>query len=158
MSDPNVFLAALAGVSLVVSIPVAIYASYKSFVAKTFTEQIKFTALFVIPILITFALGELAGITRFPRFSDVPETAPSATELFSKMPAMQIALLAVAAIIWIVGNKLLLDSHKKRTGKSWWDIANPFKPHFGDYNTKERSTFVVTLLVAMAFGFGALIV
>ena len=158
MTEPNTFLVALTGISLIISFPVSMYAFYKSFNAKTFSEQVKYTALFIVPILVTFALGELAGVTRFPRFSDVPETTLSAPDLFEKMPALQIGLLVIAGLVTIVGNKLLMDSHQRRTGKSWWDMANPFKPLIGNYNKQEKLIFVVILIVGLAFGYGALIV
>ncbi len=157
MNETNVCLAALAGISLVAAIPIAFYAAYKTFVAKTFVEQAKYTALFVIPIVVTFALGELAGITRLPRFSDLPESAPGPTELFDKMSGVQIVLLAIAALIFLAGNKWLMDSHNKRSGKSGWDAANPFKPQFGNYNTRERLAFVIIQVTTLALGFGALI-
>ena len=158
MTQPNTFLVALTCISLVISIPVAMYAIYKSFNARTFLDQVKYTLLFVAPILITFGLGELAGVTRFPRFSDVPETTLSVPELFGKMPALQIGLLVIAGLVWIVGNKLLMDSHQRRTGKSWWDMANPFKPLIGNYNKQEKLIFVAILVVGLAFGYGALVV
>jgi hypothetical protein len=158
MTEPNTFLLALTGISMIVSFPVAIYAFYKSFNAKSFFEQAKYSALFVAPVLITFALGELAGVTKFPRFSDVPETTLSVPELFAKMPALQIGLVIVAGLIVIAGNKLLMDSHQRRTGKSWWDMANPFKPLIGNYDKREKLIFIIILVAGMTFGFGAIIV
>jgi hypothetical protein len=156
MSEPNIYIAILAGIALLVTFPVSGYAFFKSFGARNISDHVKYGLLFVVPILITFGLAELAGITELPTYPDEPREIPPASLIFSKLNTWQIGFIACAAITWIGGLNVLLNFHRKRTGKPWWVMINPFSPMFRDFDRSEWKIFAGLLIVSLAFGVAAL--
>jgi hypothetical protein len=78
---------------------------------------------------------------------------------FASMPTNQVALLVLAAIVWLGGGNLLVARHYVRRGESPWSGFKPLSFPFAKFNTLEWLALlglaVLTLsLGALAISFG----
>ena len=157
MSEPKGFLVILTAAAFFIAFPTAVIAWVRMLRAKTSIEYLKSIALFAFPILGVFLLADIAGLIEFPPpMPEEPVQIPTLSEIFSRMPGWQLAMLGAAAITWIIGGNILMFFHLRRTGKRWWVLFNPFHPPFGEFNAQEWSILGGLLFVSMFFGIVAL--
>lgn len=157
MTEPNEIFAIATAVAFVIAFPTTVIAWFRILRAKTSTEYFKNVVLFVLPILVVFVLADMAGLADFPPpMPKEPVEALRPSDIFSQLSLLQLILLGVASVIWIVGGNILLLAHLRRTGKRWWVLLNPFRPPFGEFNSKEWSILGGLLVASMVLGIAAL--
>ena len=137
----------LTWVTFAVAMVVAPVAWFRMVRAKTRAAYWKNIALFAGPILLVFLFANGAGL--MPEAPTPPPAPPSPQDVFGKMPASQVILLAMVAAVWIGGGNLLFHLHNRRLGKKWWQAMNPLDPPFKDFSSREWSILVVLVIVSL---------
>lgn len=130
---------------------------YRMVRAKTRTAYWGNMGLFAGLILGVFLVAERAGFdTGLKNAPPPPESVPSFEQVFGQMPAMQLALLIAAAVLWIGGGNVLSYLHNRRLGKRWSQTLNPLDPPFKDFNGREWAALGVLTVGSLALGSAAI--
>lgn len=129
---------------------VAPVAWFRMLKAKTRPQYLKAIALFVLPILATFALGELSSFKSAAPAPQAPAPTLTLEQAFSGFSFAQGLLLALAAVIWIGGGNLLLWRIHKRAGRSFWRAMNPLNPPFRDFTGRDWFVLIVLAAASMS--------
>ena len=135
----------------VVAMVISPVAWYRMVRAKNRVDYWKNIVLFAIPILLALFLAKNSGLMKEAP-STPPPGMPSAVEIFEKMPAEQILLIGLAALIWIGGGNFLFSMHNRRLGKKWWQALNPLEPPFKDFNSREWLILCALIASSMCVG------
>lgn len=114
--------------------------------AKSQRSYLVNVAIFVLPIVVVFGLGHLAG---FVDFSAPLTDEPPANLSVPQLSWIQVLLLSAAGCLWLIGGNVLMYRHTKRMGRSYWSILNPFKPQFRDFTAREWASLVVLVAVTL---------
>lgn len=117
--------------------------------AKDQSKYLKNAALFVVPIVLVFALASLTGQLD-KSASDAAPVAEAA--LAPELTWVQVFLLALAGGTWLGGGSLLWFRHTKRVGRSWWSVLNPLQPQFRDFNTREWLILAALAVTSLSLG------
>lgn len=132
-------------------------AFYRMIRAKTRTAYWGNMGLFAGLILAVFLVAELAGFdTGLGKTSPPPQSIPPIDQVFGQMPAIQLALLIAAAVLWIGGGNLLFYLHYRRLGKRWWQALNPLDPPLKDFSGREWTVLGVLTVGTLALGAAAI--
>lgn len=114
--------------------------------AKSQWSYLVNVAIFVLPIVVVFGLGHLAG---FVDFNAPLKDEPPANLSVPQLSWIQVLLLSAAGCLWLIGGNVLMYRHTKRMGRSYWSILNPFKPQFRDFTAREWASLVVLVAVTL---------
>ena len=150
----NPFLEMLTWVTFAITLVIAPVAWFRMVRAQTRAAYWKNIVWFIAPILLTFVFANMADL--MPKVPTPPPTPPDAQDVFDRMPTGQKVLLVATAVVWIGGDNLLSHFHRRRLGKKWWQVLNPFDPPFKDFNTREWLFLGAILVVSLALGFLAI--
>jgi hypothetical protein len=136
----------------VAALVVAPLAWFRMLKAKTRAQYFKAIALFVLPILVTFSLGNLSSFKSPSPVPQAPAPAPTLEQAFSGFTFAQGVLLALAAVIWIGGGNLLLWRIHRRAGRSFWSAMNPLNPPFRDFVGRDWVMLAALAAASMVLG------
>lgn len=136
-------------VAFCVTMVVAPIAWLRMLMAKDQSKYLKNAALFVVPILLVFALASLTGQLDEPASNAAPVAEGA---LAPELTWFQVVLLALAGGTWLGGGSLLWFRHTKRVGRSWWSVLNPLQPQFRDFNTREWLILAALAVVSLSLG------
>jgi hypothetical protein len=136
-----------------ITMVVAPIAWVRMLTAKNQPTYVRNIALFVLPILAVFALGQAVG---FVDFTAPPKTPVPPSGAAPQLTWQQIVLLSTAGCVWIVGGNVLTYRQSKRLGRSFWRSWNPFQPPFRDFNRQEWAALAGLAALAMALGVSAI--
>ncbi|MDO9249976.1 hypothetical protein [Hydrogenophaga sp.] len=129
-----------------ITIIIAPIAWLRMLAAKSQRFYLVNVAIFVLPIVVVFGLGHLAG---FVDFSAPLKDEPPANLSVPQLSWIQVLLLSAAGCLWLIGGNVLMYRHTKRMGRSYWSILNPFKPQFRDFTAREWASLVVLVAVTL---------
>jgi hypothetical protein len=128
------------------AVVVSFFAWFRAMRTKTRAAYWKGIAVVVAAALALLTLLKGAGLMPDP--PSPPPDMPDFQTVIGRMPPVQVALIGVAAALWIGGGNLLMHFHR-RLGKQWWQMLNPAKLPFKDFNAREWLIFVERLAASL---------
>jgi hypothetical protein len=70
-------------------------------------------------------------------------------EFIQNNSAATLLLVALVALVWLLGGNLLVASHYSRLGKSPWSGFKPFAFPFKDFNSREWIILLALAIVSL---------
>lgn len=113
---------------------------------------------YLAPILLVISLGVVAGNIEDAHPLDVTQKVSNASDPIDSASPLQIGLVVFSGLVWLIGVNLLFEFHRRRTNKTIWDLFNPIKLNFLDFNGREWSILTTIVVITILFGYCAFFV
>ncbi len=116
--------------------------------------------LYLVLIVVGAALVVLLNVSGVPddarqKIAEQQGAQPPPRELVRQMPPAQLALIALAGVVWIGGVNALAVWQRRQAGMSWGACFNPLVPFFRHFDARAWRIFAILTLAAMALGLAA---